>query len=751
MTSESNIGKGIVIGLLKITAILAAAFVAVVLLSNILSTPTLGSYRFIPLLGSRNWVWIVAQVHLNFAAFVLGVPVFAVVMEYIGWRKANQRLDRMAYDFTKLFTLAYTITAVVGGVLMVSLPILYPGLVDHLLKILGPTWWVYLSVMYLEVVVCYSYYYSWYRMADRKRSHIAIGVLLNVIGTALMAVANAWVGYMTTPGGVTEKGELVSLWGAVNTYMWIPLNIHRFISNVSFGGAVAAAYAAYRFLSTRDESERAYYDWMGYISSMVAIGFSMLLPFMGYVLGIEIYRFNEAMGIQLMGGFFSWLWVMQAILIGGVLLFANFYLWISLNKMPGGKRYYRRYGKWLFIVLLLSAAVWLTPHSVAVSLGEARKIGGAYHPFLGSLGVMAAKNTAVALSMLVTFISYSLFRNAYKEPVVHWKRIGNAVKMVLAIVGIAIILGLGVVSYWVPAGVRVNRLSPIQFGTLFLLIIAIFLIDTFMYRGARIIEEPRWGKMPERSQYALIALTVAFTWLMGLMGYVRSGGRQYWHVYGVLEDIGPDAFLPAHGFATFMVSASTLLFLALVGFVFWSVLKAEKEVMGRRGLIGLILAVLVINGFFTYVGSYFLPQAESRPPTRFEISEGITQEELIKIGSRIVFSNRGQCMECHTSRVEAGMRAPAINTLGRLVEEAARERDISPEQHIFESLVNPKAWVTKGFDPIMKPLHKPPFSLTDGELIAVTAFVQSNGGSVTVGYPGSLETLREEIEKAGGR
>ena len=48
--------------------------------------------------------------------------------------------------------------------------------------------------------------------------------------------------------------------------------------------------------------------------------------------------------------------------------------------------------------------------------------------------------------------------------------------------------------------------------------------------------EVRWGKIPAISQYVLIFIAVTFTWLMGLMGYVRSGLRQHWHVYGVIRD-----------------------------------------------------------------------------------------------------------------------------------------------------------------------------------------------------------------------
>ena len=53
------------------------------------------------------------------------------------------------------------------------------------------------------------------------------------------------------------------------------------------------------------------------------------------------------------------------------------------------------------------------------------------------------------------------------------------------------------------------------------------------------------------------------------MGYVRSGLRQHWHVYGVIRDQSVDAFTPTLGFATKVVSATVLLFFLLIGFVFW--------------------------------------------------------------------------------------------------------------------------------------------------------------------------------------
>jgi cytochrome bd-type quinol oxidase subunit 1 len=111
--------------------------------------------------------------------------------------------------------------------------------------------------------------------------------------------------------------------------------------------------------------------------------------------------------------------------------------------------------------------------------------------------------------------------------------------------------------------------------------IATMIIDKYLYKNARIIGEPEWGKMPVRSQYSLIGVTVTFTWLMSLLGYMRSGGRQYWHVYGIVKDTSPDAFLPTHGFASVVASITTVLFFFVVAAVFWGMIKTEK--VGEKG------------------------------------------------------------------------------------------------------------------------------------------------------------------------
>jgi cytochrome d ubiquinol oxidase subunit I len=269
----------------------------------------------------------------------------------------------------------------------------------------------------------------------------------------------------------------------------------------------------------------------------------------------------------MMGGFMSWLWIIQAILIGILFLGSNYYLWLGMERIPGSERY-RRYVPYMLSVLALGFMVWATPHSMVVTLDEARAMGGTHHPFLGFFGVMSAKNTAVNLMILTTFLSFVLYRRANRLSIKPWVLTGMAIQWGAFVVAAAIVVFYGVYGYFVESIVRIG-FSVYQVGAVIGAILLVMTIDIPMFKGARSTGEIRWGKIAPRSQYVLILLAVTFTWLMGLMGFARSGIRQHWHVYGVLRDTSVDAATPALGYASNVITCVTIAFFALVMFIFW--------------------------------------------------------------------------------------------------------------------------------------------------------------------------------------
>jgi len=555
----AGFGLAVVVVALALTALPALAQEAA-------KEPT---YRSFPLIGSRLAVWAVAQLHLNFAAFILGCPIFAVIIEIIGWRTRDEKYDWLAHEFVKLTFAAFSTTALLGAFLLFLFVGYYPKFWTYMTSIFFPTYWVYALLFFVETFIVYLWYYGWdWLSGPRKWIHVTLGVLSNLAGTAILVVANSWVTFMMSPAGVDESGALKGgVWAAINNFTWMPINIHRLIANIVFGGTIAAAYAAFRFLSATTDEERARYDWMGYIGNFVALSAFIVLPFAGYYLGREIYAFNQTMGITMMGGFMSWLWIIQAILIGILFLGSNYYLWLGMERIPGSERY-RKFVPPMLLILTIGFMIWATPRSMVITLDEARAMGGTHHPFLGFFGVMSAKNTVVNLMILTTFLSFVLYRRANRVSVKSWVGTGMAVQWAAFFVAAAVVVFYGVYGYFVESIVRIG-FSVYQVMAVLGCIVLVMAIDLPMFKGARSTGTIRWGTIAPRSQYVLILLAVTFTWLMGLMGFARSGIRQHWHVYGVLRDTSPEALTPALGYAANMITIVTIVFFALVSFIFW--------------------------------------------------------------------------------------------------------------------------------------------------------------------------------------
>jgi cytochrome bd ubiquinol oxidase subunit I len=688
--------------------LMARVGIAVLILFIMLGLPTLAhaleanEYRQFMGIDSRRLIWFLAQMHLFFGAFVLGVPLFAVIIEIVGWKNKDPKFDKLAYEFTSLLSVAYATTAAFGGLLAFALFTLYPTFMGYMAGIFKDVMFMYALLFFGETFALYLYYYGWHWLKsdkpfspavrlffralglviiafalvfafggigpemrtdtrsfmvllyilptgiglaiikDLKSSHIFIGILLNVFGTAIMQLANSWAGFMMSPAGVDAEGVLVgTVWQAFENVLATPIAIHRMLGNLAFGGLVAGSYAAVKFISAKTPEDKAHYDWMGYISNFVAIAALIPLPFAGYYLGREVYSTSAVMGNNMMGGDFSWTFIIQAMLVGSLFLISNYYLWSGMTRIPGAERYYK-FIKYILFALILSFAIWLTPHNLPLSAQEVGEMGGSqYHPLLKYLGLMPAKNAVVNLIILATFFSFLLYRRGNKQDVVSIRDQGKTARIVISVVGltaialvaqyamnllnlnpasldlpadraeyiqvmgyllvfecvaglIAIVLALtdrGKLGQYLYLGVTafnvtiflgvwgfvvMEKASPVlrnvavaQFLQLISCLVLVSVIDFFLFRDAKSVGKMQWGKMTVRSQYALLLLTFVITMNMGLMGFIRSGLRGDWHIFGIMRDTSEWAYTPSNFVMTQQVGAAVLLFMIGCAFMFW--------------------------------------------------------------------------------------------------------------------------------------------------------------------------------------
>lgn len=544
-------------------------------------------YPRIGSLDSRLVVWFITQQHTYFGGFVLALPLFCALLEFLGLITQKPalalRYDGLARDLAKVAVLAMSVTALIGSLMLTMFITLYPSFMKYMGGTFKGFMPAYAAVFVGESLLLIVYYYGWNRMTGRgmKWIHAAIGILTNIVGTALLMMANAWSAFMMSPAGVDAQGRFLgNAWHLLHSALWNPLNVHRFLADIMSGGAVVLAYACYRFFTSKTDEERAYFDWVGYVFLFVTVCALIPMPFAGYWLMKSVFVFRQTMGVTMMGGLLTWLFVVQALLIGVLFLGINYYLWQSMARIKGGERY-QPYYQFLLGVLMLALFVWLTPHTLLTSASEVKAMGGAQHPVIGNYGVMSAKNGAVNILILVTALSFLYYRRANRTMTISWVKTGNTLLTVLYVVGALNIIWLSIYGFYLPAKVRVGLSAPQAFTTFTVIVIGV-VMNRLMLRGAVVHGPIQWGKIPLRGMVGLFGLAASFSWVMGLMGYIRSSGRLSWHISELMADVSPWAFTPDLQYATKMVTLNMVVFWAAVLALFWMCERGQQPVMGEE-------------------------------------------------------------------------------------------------------------------------------------------------------------------------
>lgn len=136
----------------------------------------------------------------------------------------------------------------------------------------------------------------------------------------------------------------------------------------------------------------------------------------------------------------------------------------------------------------------------------------------------------------------------------------------------------------------------------------------------------------------------------------------------------------------------------------------------------ILFTVVATLAVFTFVANV-IPQVQSAVPREIVLSADMPPEELAAIGEEI-YAGAGGCTACHG----LGTRAPdLLGVVGGVC--ATRVPGQSCKDYLWESLVNPMAYIVEGFDPIM--IDQSIVS-SQAELWTLVAFLESQGGEITV-------------------
>jgi hypothetical protein len=522
---------------------------------------------------SRVVVWIVAQQHLYWVAFVLGTFVLVTLLEVWALLDRNGHrggvLGALAREFLDLVMLAVALAAILGAMLFIVLLALYPDLTTYLVSVFRPVFLVFGVLVLVFTVLAALYYFTWscLRPGWSQWLHASLGILVNVTGVTLAMLGNAWSSFMMAPAGVDQRGRYLGhVWNTIHTALWNPLNLHRFAGHLLCAGAVLAAYAAARALMATAVEEKAHFDRMGAVALVFLFGALITMPAGGNWLLRGIYAYRQQMGITLLGGLMAWLGIVLVGAMAILFLGLNYYLWQRIAS-AGGSDSYGWMSKWVFGMLALCALVYITPHTLIMTPLELKHMGGQQHPVLGSYGVESAKSAAVNLMILVSTWSFVLWRFSHRGVLPEdFPRVFRTLAVVF-LTGAVNILWLGIYGYYIPANVRVGLSVPMM-ATTFSVILMGVIISLRSTRGTA-PSESEWGRLSSRGYYTLLLIAFMVTWIMGLGGYRRSSLRLYWHVTEIMKDASPWAFTHTTGFAVNVITLNALLFWAGIAALLW--------------------------------------------------------------------------------------------------------------------------------------------------------------------------------------
>ena len=506
----------------------------------------------LPYTGNRTAVWVVAQLHILFAAFILGAPIFVVIAEWLGYRKQDPRYDRMAKEITKVTVILFSLTAVTGGFFIFVLLAAYPEFTTWFIN----QFYIVFAVLYpalfiIETILMYAYLYTWdVWKGEKKGRHIALGIVLNLVCLLILFVINGPTSFMNTPPkaeGVSPQDFLAvaTLWDKIANQSWFPLSLHRIDGNVAFGGFIAGMIASYMYMGSKTQEERAYYDWMGFVAIWIAVGGSLLQPFTGLLLAYEMCDYDFSFCPYMMADQLSMFFEVQGMMIGLLFLAINYYSWLSVKRIEGAETVRMTILAPIVLVAILPVTMWVMnvywipdPMSLAILLPLVLS------PFLLAklVPLTVSARTVIKIGFIVMLVSDAVWLTP-----AGFVATGTDMPDELSL----------------PEGWDYLASMPAKLSAIIVLVF-VTVVNYVLYNRTIKQGTIHWGKIDFVSQFVLIFLAFISTWIMGLMGAVRSLLKKYFHAYSLVSDFTVESFTPTLSYSAWWITGITVSFLIIV-------------------------------------------------------------------------------------------------------------------------------------------------------------------------------------------
>ncbi len=240
--------------------------------------------------GTRGFTGFTMLVHMFFAELFVGFAIAAPVLQAWGARTGSPRMDRLAHSMVRFNVLTFSTGATFAVLFLVLLVGFYPRVTGALFTHFFYLIVVAMASMLLALWGMYSYYYKWDRYSVlSKRRHALLGFSMGAFIWIWMVIMTGIDTYMTNGGGPgsapIDEGNVGSFWTALSGIfnpMFVEMILHRTFANLSWPAFALAAWAAFMYIRSKSEEDKAFYDWSTSVGLTWGTGFLLIQPISGF-------------------------------------------------------------------------------------------------------------------------------------------------------------------------------------------------------------------------------------------------------------------------------------------------------------------------------------------------------------------------------------------------------------------------------------------------------------------------------------
>ena len=580
-----------------------------------------GGFQF-PGLGNRKAVWGAAQLHILFASFILGCPMFVVIMEVLGARRTQG--VRKAIILTNVFM------AVLTGVII---GIIGEILIDIHHGVLYGLW----ACAFAALIVSFLNYF-----------HVCMNTKMSSVVGAIIGTAFAYllvpIDHTTVPAII-----LALLNGAIGGFL---------------STAIMFAEADYKFERLAHEITKvigfcysftaltgglflfimmvAYKDFISYLVTsfpvLFMVGYPTLFILETIVLYIYVYSWDplnktnkkgrhivlgvvlNILGLTLLCALdgpatfmqtppkpyselfttmtewdriatMTWMPLNYHRLVGngtfggfmvGVIS-AYMYLW---SKDPKEKEYY----DWVGYMGNFIGVLFMIPLP-AMGYIFVREI----YQYDATIGMYIMSDRESMFMLVQGLLIATMFTASNVYMWVSMKRIENAHRFFPAMkLGFVLII-IAATIWFTPRrffatmmpepGMDDAMVLPDNLAFLALMVskntaafalVTVTLINYIFYTIATQTGKIGWGKINPLGPYILIFMGFTDIWLMSWMGTIRELSRMNWHIYKVFKDVTPEKYAPTLAESGIFVTCVVWTFFIIMTLIIWLGIKYPK-------------------------------------------------------------------------------------------------------------------------------------------------------------------------------